>query len=164
VARDLIAAASATSTDQGASDALSLALNGNWTLAAQRAKSLQQSAPFAYSVFTACERFAERDYAASVTLLQRASSLEPRDARVAFVLGWAERAGGDLRSAIGAWRNAATLDPRLIPAHLALADAYVQLDQPALAAQALRAGLAAVPDSPELKDRLIRIERPQTRR
>jgi len=92
------------------------------------------------------------------------TALEPRDARLAFVLGWARRAAGDLRNAIGAWRNAAALDPRLIPAHLALADAYLQLDQPALAAQALRAGLTAVPDSAELKERLNRIERPQTRR
>jgi VWFA-related protein len=164
VTRDLLSAAAATSPDQSASDALSLAINGNWTLAAQKAKSLEQTAPFAYSVFAACDRFAERDYANAIALLQRASALEARDARLAFVLGWAHRAAGDLRAAIGSWRNAASLDPRLIPAHLALADAYIQLDQPALAAQALHAGLSAVPGSAELKDRLIRIERPQTRR
>jgi tetratricopeptide (TPR) repeat protein len=164
VTRDLVTAAAASSADRGVDAALSLALNGDWTHAAERAKPVAGSAPFAFSVFSACERFAARDYASAVALLERASALEPRDARVAFVLGWAQRAAGDLRLAIGAWRNAATLDPRLIPAHLALADAYLQLEQPALAAQALRAGLTAVPDSPELQDRLTRIERPQTRR
>jgi hypothetical protein len=46
-----------------------------------------------------------------------------------------------------------------VSAHLALADLYVQLSQPALAVQALRAGLAAMPRSPELLDRLNRLER-----
>ena len=164
VARDLLAAVAATSPDQSAADALSLALNGNWELAAGKTRTLEQNAPFVFSVFTGFARFAARDYAGAAALLQRAMTIEPRDARVPFVLGWAHRAAGDLRSAIGSWRNAATIDPKLIPAHLALADAYLQLDQHALAVQALRAGLNAVPESPELRDRLIRIERPQTRR
>ena len=51
------------------------------------------------------------------------------------------------------------LDPQLVPAHLALADAFVRLSRPALAAQVLRAGLTALPGSPELLDRLLRLER-----
>jgi tetratricopeptide (TPR) repeat protein len=164
VTRDLVTAAAASTSERGADDALALALNGNWPLAADRAQSVEAKAPFAASVFLACDRFAQGEYAAAVALFERASTLEPRDPRLAFVLGWARSGAGDLRGAIGAWRNAATLDPRLVPAHLALADAYLQLDQPALAAQALRAGLAALPDSPELRDRLSRVERPQTRR
>ena len=58
-----------------------------------------------------------------------------------------------------AWRRAAFLDPTIVPAHLALADAYVRLAQPALAVQAVRAGLAALPQSPELLDKLSRLER-----
>ena len=49
-------------------------------------------------------------------------------------------------------------DPTMVPIHLALADVYVRLSQPALAVQALRAGLAALPGSPELTDRLSRLE------
>ena len=52
------------------------------------------------------------------------------------------------------WRAAAHLDPTLVPAHLALAEGYVKLGEPALAAQALRAGLVALPNSPELLARL----------
>jgi hypothetical protein len=37
---------------------------------------------------------------------------------------------------------------------VALADIYMQLSQPALAAQAVRAGLASPPQSPELLERL----------
>ena len=51
------------------------------------------------------------------------------------------------------------LDAALVPAHLALADAYVRLSQPALAAQVLQAGLTALPDSTELRERLSRLVR-----
>jgi len=46
-----------------------------------------------------------------------------------------------------------------VSAHLALADGYLNLSEPALAAQALRAGLAALPSSLELQSRLQQIER-----
>jgi predicted Zn-dependent protease len=90
--------------------------------------------------------------------LERAFAAEPGSALTAFFLGWAQEGAGDLRAALSAWRGAAHLDPLLVPAHLALADAYLKLSQPALARQALRAGLAAVPDSLELRDRLARID------
>src|SRR5258706_3793939 len=50
-------------------------------------------------------------------------------------LGWAFHGAGDDRQAISAWRRAAFVDPTLVSAHLALADAYVRLAQPALATQ-----------------------------
>jgi len=50
------------------------------------------------------------------------------------------------------------VDSTLVSAHLALADAYVQLGQRALAIQAVRAGLTALPASPELIDKLSRLE------
>jgi hypothetical protein len=43
--------------------------------------------------------------------------------------------------------------------YLALAEAYVRLSQPALAIQALRAGLATLPGSPELLDKLSHLEK-----
>jgi hypothetical protein len=52
------------------------------------------------------------------------------------------------------------LDPTLLPAHLALADTFIRLSEPALALQAVRSGLLARPTSPELLERLARLDRP----
>lgn len=102
------------------------------------------------------ERFAE-----AAAALQEALMLDQRNAPAAFVLGWAYEGAGDRRQAIGAWRAAAVADPTLLPAHLALADAYMRISEPALAAQALRAWLSVLPESPEaieLKNKLRQIE------
>ena len=82
-----------------------------------------------------------------------------RTALTGFFLGWTWTAAGDDRRALSAWRSAVFLDPSLVSAHLALAEAYVRLSQPALAAQALRAGLAAGPDSVEMQAKLAQLER-----
>jgi tetratricopeptide (TPR) repeat protein len=103
--------------------------------------------------------FVREDYAAAAASLERALAADPKTALTAFFLGWAYEGAGDMRAAIGAWRNAAFLDPSLVSAHLALADGYLKLSQPELAAQALRAGLTALPSSPELLARLGQIER-----
>jgi tetratricopeptide (TPR) repeat protein len=102
--------------------------------------------------------FVREDYAAATTALQHAMDAEP-SALTAFFLGWAQDGAGNSRGAISAWRSAAHLDPTLVSAHLALADGYLKLSQPALAVQALRAGLAALPASPELQSRLQQLER-----
>jgi predicted Zn-dependent protease len=91
--------------------------------------------------------------------LTEALKLEPSLAAVAFVLGWSHEGAGEHRQAIGAWRAAAAIDPKMVPAHLALADAYLRMAEPALAAQAVRAGLTALPDSPELQAKLAEIQR-----
>lgn len=103
--------------------------------------------------------FVREDYAAAAQALNAAWTADPADALAAFFLGWAQARAGDSRSAISAWRAAAHADPSLVSVHLALADAYTALGQPALAVQALRAGLAAIPSSPELRDRLARLEK-----
>jgi tetratricopeptide (TPR) repeat protein len=103
--------------------------------------------------------FERGDYSAAATMLASASAAQADNAPVAFVLGWAYEGAGDHRHAIGSWRAAATIDPRLLPAHLALAEAYIRMSEPALAAQAVRAGLAALPDSPELHAKLAQIQR-----
>jgi hypothetical protein len=46
----------------------------------------------------------------------------------------------------------------MLPAHLALADGYLRLSERALAEQAIRAGLAALPGAPELLARLAQLE------
>lgn len=80
-------------------------------------------------------------------------------APVAFLLGWAERGAGNLVGAVSAFRNAANLDGAMIPAHLALATTYLELQQPALAAQALEAGLAKQPNAIELSRLLETIKK-----
>jgi Tfp pilus assembly protein PilF len=89
--------------------------------------------------------------------LSEALRMDQSSAAIAFVLGWAYEGAGDHRQAIGAWRAAAAIDPKLVPAHLAVADGYLRISEPALAAQALRAGLAALPDSLELQAKLAQI-------
>jgi len=49
--------------------------------------------------------------------------------------------------------------PTLVPAYLALADAYLRQSQQALALQVLRAGLAALPKSVELQSKIAEVER-----
>jgi len=102
--------------------------------------------------------FVREDYAGAAAELRRAQELAG-DPLTAFFLGWANEGAGDSRAALSAWRSAAYLDPSLVPAHLALADGYLRLSQPALAVQALKAGLTAIPTSPELQTRLQQIER-----
>jgi VWFA-related protein len=108
------------------------------------------------------ERLAAGDYPAAIAAFQSALAAgvnkAEHDGATAFLLGWAFHGAGDDRQAISAWRRAVFVDPALVSAHLALADAYVRLAQPALAVQALHAGLVALPQSVELLDRLARIE------
>jgi tetratricopeptide (TPR) repeat protein len=104
--------------------------------------------------------FVREDYKGAAAALSLAFDGDPKNALAAFFLGWAQDGAGNAPAALSAWRSAAHLDPTLVSAHIALADAYLRLSQPALAAQALRAGLAALPDSLELRERLARLEKP----
>ena len=99
------------------------------------------------------------DFAGAVSDLGSTFDAQPTDARLAFVLGWAQIGAGNQIAAASAFRSAAFLDPTLVPAHLALAETYLRLSQPALAAQALEAGLAKLPQSPELKRMLETIKK-----
>jgi VWFA-related protein len=133
-------------------------LGGDFVRAA-RARLAQASSPAAIHATKGFHFFAETDYAHAAIELTEALKTDGPEAAVAFVLGWAHEGRGEHREAISAWRAAAAIDPTMVPAHLALADAYLRLSQPALAAQALRAGLAALPDSPELQAKLAEVER-----
>jgi VWFA-related protein len=103
-------------------------------------------------------RLSRRDYDAAATLFATALQHDERSAALAFFLGWTYSARGNLPQAISAWRRTTFVDATLVSAYLALADAYVQLGQRALAIQAVRAGLTALPASPELIDKLARLE------
>jgi tetratricopeptide (TPR) repeat protein len=101
----------------------------------------------------------QQNYAGAAATLGAEFDAHPTDADVAFVLGWARRGAGDVPGALGAFRNAANLAPRLVPAHLAVASTYASVGQSALAIQALQAGLVHLPDSPELRDMLERLKK-----
>ena len=99
------------------------------------------------------------DYASAVAALRTAQKTAPTDPALAFILGWALAGAGDDSAAITAWRNAIQGDPALVPAYLALVDTYVRLGHPELAVQVLKTGLQSLPDSPELLERLGRLEK-----
>jgi VWFA-related protein len=133
-------------------------LNGDFVKGVRTTLS-RSTSPAAQRAAEGFDAFARGDYAVAADRLTASMHLEQGNAAVAFVLGWAWEAQGNHRQAIGAWRAAAAANPQMVPAHLALADAYLRIAQPALAVQALRAGLQALPDSPELRARLAEIEK-----
>ncbi len=123
-----------------------------------RTRLAEAPPPARTAALRALDRFAAGEFPAAISWFQTALASDARNAATAFFLGWAFHAAGDDRQAISSWRRAVFIDPTLVPAHLALAELYVRLAQPALARQALRAGLEALPNSPELRDRLARLE------
>jgi tetratricopeptide (TPR) repeat protein len=148
--------------DAGAFDPRAI-VNGAWAL--EYAMIVQGgSSPGATAAQVGLDRLAAADYATAIAAFETAladPAQKDLEASTAFLLGWAHHGAGDDRQAITAWRRAASVDPTLVRVHLALADAYVRLSQPALAIQALRAGLAALPASPELLEKLARLEQQQ---
>jgi hypothetical protein len=130
---------------------------GRWEeadLALRRVTEDHQPAADALRGFTL---FVREDYSGAAAALQRSLDAET-NALTAFFLGWAQDGAGNSRGAISAWRSAAHIDPSLVSAHLALADGYLKISERALAVQALKAGLAKLPGSPELQGRLNQLE------
>jgi VWFA-related protein len=123
-----------------------------------RAALRASATPAAVRATRGFDVFAQAQYVEAAAELSEALRLDQASAATAFVLGWAYEGAGDHRQAIGAWRAAATIDPKMVPAHLALADAYLRMSERALAEQAIRAGLAALPESPELQAKLAQIQ------
>jgi VWFA-related protein len=123
-----------------------------------RAALRGSTAPAAVRAAKGFDLFAAADYGAAAAELSEALRLDQTNGAVAFVLGWAYQEAGESRQAIGAWRAAATIDPKMVPAHLALADGYLRMSERALAEQAIRAGLTAMPGSPELQAKLLEIQ------
>jgi len=141
-------------------DAARLALRGAWDKVDAVLASRSDLPAADDQALRGLARFARGEFGAAATGLRLAADSDSRNAALVFLLGWAYAGDGRDQLAIGAWRAAVYIDPSLVPAHLALADAYLRLSQRALAVQALRAGLSALPGSPELQDRLTRLERP----
>ena len=140
-----------------AASAVSLAAANRWEqieLDLQRSAATGVAAP----ALRGLALFVREQYAAAAAALTTAWDAAPDNALTTFFLGWAHDGAGNSPAALSAWRSAAHLDPSLVSAHLALADGYLKISQPALAVQALRAGLAALPSSTEIQARLRQLE------
>ncbi len=159
VARSYLASVRTRADTPALRRAADLAVAGAWPAVDTTLGTPDAESSPLHWILSGLARLAARDDLAAAERLKRGFEGSPTDARAAFLLGWAAMAAGDVRQAASAWRSAAFLEPTLVPAHLALADAYVKLAQPALALQAVRAGLAALPESPELLERLAQLER-----
>ena len=140
-----------------AADAARRAVEGRWEEAEAALRRLGTAAGPVPDALLGFALFVREDYAGAATALQRSQDAEA-NALTAFFLGWAHEGARNSRAALSAWRSAAHLDPALISAHLALADGYLRLSERALAIQALKAGLTALPSSHELQTRLQQLE------
>lgn len=134
------------------------ALSGSWEQVRALVGSADASSAMHQRALSAVAEYGLGNYAAAAAGLEALFLEHRQDADLAFLLGWASAASGDDRRAATAWRNAVRADASMVPAYLAGADAYLRLQQPALAAQLLKAGLVSMPDSVELRSRLAEIE------
>lgn len=143
----------------GEAEAARRAQEGRWEqVELLTAKASADASPVT-SALRGLALFAREDFAGASASLTAAFEGDPQSALTAFFLGWSHEGAGRTRDALSAWRSAAHLDPTLVSAHIALSDAYLRLGEPALAVQALRAGLTAIPGSPELQARLARLDK-----
>ncbi len=148
--------------DDRVTEALARARRDDWPGVEALVDAPDPDAAVVELVLQGLARFAGDDYVGAAAALEAAFAADteaPRQALTGFFIGWAYAYQGDDRQAASAWRRTVFLDAALVPAYLALADMYVRLSQPALAVQVLQAGLAALPDAPELRDRLARLTR-----
>jgi VWFA-related protein len=165
IGRRLVAALGETTSDRAVGEAVTCGLSGDWP---KVETTLRQSSPvYAVRVLRGLALFSADRYLEAADELDGALAPQPpvetakTRAMTAFLLGWVHAYAARDLEAISAWRNATVLDPALVPAYLALADIYLRRSEPALTEQVLRAGLAAVPESVELKARLAGTGRQQ---
>jgi VWFA-related protein len=161
IGKNLVVALAASTTDRTVVTAAGAASTGNW----QKAEDgLRKAAPGpAATLLQGLASFALGRYDEAATKIDSVlTATPPADARttamVSFALGWIHTYRERDLDAITAWRNAIVADATLVPAYLALADAYVRRSEPALAVQVLRGGLTAVPRSSEIEKRLRALE------
>ena len=158
LARKYIASLGVQARNTPAAEAAAHAAANRWEQVEAQVRSATEP-PAVTNALRGLALFVREEYAGAAEALTQASTAAPADALTAFFLGWAHEGAGNKPAALSAWRRAAHLDPTMVSAHLALADGYLRLSQPALAVQALQAGLTAVPSSTELLAKLQQIER-----
>ena len=130
---------------------LVVASRGVWTVAERRRAEHR---------LRGLARLGREEYAFAAATLGLAFGASPdEDAALAFVLGWARIGADDRTGAVTAFRNAIRIEPSMTAAYLALAETYVGLGHPALARQALEAGLGALPESSELRRMLTALKK-----
>jgi hypothetical protein len=158
IAKRLVSEIQARSAGSPLSAAAAFAHDGRWDAVGP---SLPGGQPVASDtlLLNGLAKLAAADYPAAASLLGTAFAADMSQAPVAFLLGWARTGAGDDAGAFSAWRAAVNADPAMVPAYLALIDGYVRVGQLDLALQVARSGSAALPASPELRDRLSRLER-----
>ncbi|MDQ3486427.1 MAG: VWA domain-containing protein [Acidobacteriota bacterium] len=157
LARKFVAALAARAKGSTAAGAAGHALANRWEQVEAETRRVTDTGATTLALL-GLARFVREDYTGAVAALKAAREAGPDDALTAFFLGWAYEGAADRPAALGAWRSAVHLDPSLVSGHLALADGYLRMGQPALAVQALKAGLASLPSSPELLAKLQQIE------
>jgi hypothetical protein len=135
--------------------ATTAAIGGRWPDVDEALRFAASGSPDA-SVLRGMAALARADYATAVAAFRAAQSAGATDPSLSFILGWAHAGSGDDPAAITAWRAAVFGDATLVPSYLALVDTYVRLGHVDLAVQVVRSGLRALPNSPELLDRLAR--------
>jgi tetratricopeptide (TPR) repeat protein len=156
VVRRLIETIQVRTKEPDVDAASKMALQGKWTAIDTTLVASDTSGDACILRGTAA--YARADYPAAATAFRAAQDAGMRDAGLSFMLGWAHAAAGDDRSAITDWRNAVLVDSSFVPSYLALVDAYLRLGQHDLAVQVVKSGLTVMPSSPELLDRLARLE------
>jgi VWFA-related protein len=157
--RRLVSSVRSQANDPAVVAAADFAAKGTWDKVGPAVDGARQPREAGFHVLKGLALFAAEQYAEAAVELDAASVDNPMSALVAFHLGWVHAASSNDQKAIGPWRNATVLDPTMVSAYLALADAYLRLGQPPLAAQVLHSGLAVLPRSPELATKLAEVER-----
>ncbi|MGE5358645.1 MAG: VWA domain-containing protein [Bacteroidales bacterium] len=165
IGRRLVAALAASTTDRTVVTAAGAASTGNWQKVEE---GLRKAVPSpTITLLQGLASFAVERYEEAATKIDSVLNAAPladtrTTAMVSFVLGWIHTYRERDLDAITAWRSAIVADATLVPAYLALADAYVKRFEPALALQVLHGGLAAVPRSAEIAKKLRDIEGKQS--
>jgi VWFA-related protein len=156
--RDLVAAIQTRAQGVALKAAARAAVDGKWPGVDIALGSSLSAGSADASTLRGIAAFARADYPTAIAAFRAAQTTGADDPALAFILGWAHAAVGDDRAAVTDWRNAVLGDAAQVPPYLALVDAYVRLGHPDLALQVVKSGLRALPSSPELLDRLARLE------
>ena len=157
LARRFVSSLGSPATDRlpGARRAADQATLGVWPKVSRLlAQPLGRPAVRAYHALRGLALFAAERYDESAAALEAALAVEPESAPAAFILGWVRSSAG--KHARGGYR-VAECDPAsirtMIPAYLALAEAYAQAGKSGVGPLVLKDGVRRYPASPELRNR-----------
>ncbi len=159
LARRFVSALARSATDPTIKAAAGQAELGAWSKVIPLLDRATGDHPAAFEALRGLALFADAHFEQAAGALKTALALDPASGPTAFLLGWVQSSAGDLPEAVTAWRDAVHVDPAMTSAYLALAETYLRLSHPELAAEALGEGLRILPASLELQAKLAEIER-----